>query len=86
MESGEPPAARPMVGGVAKSLSLEGYLIKRGGRAITKYELPSSWAVLAPSFTPAQQQALRALGAVKLPVGTHAVWTDQYSNVLPYLK
>jgi spermidine synthase len=75
----------PLLGSLANSLSLEAY-IRFNGHPANAYEFPSTWVVMTRAFTSGQRARLHEIGWDNLPVGPASVWTDQYSNILSYLK
>jgi len=75
----------PLFAALAKDLSLEGYFIENV-KPTEAYGFTASWVLLTPKFTEEQRQQLRKLRWKPLQDTGGTVWTDQYSNVLPYLK
>jgi hypothetical protein len=75
----------PLFATLVKDLSLEGYFIENV-KPTEPYGFTASWVVLSPSFTEEQRQQLTKLHWNELQDTGGTVWTDQYSNVLPYLR
>ncbi len=75
----------PMFASLAKSLSLEGYSLVHN-KLRSPYELASMWIFMSRSLYPEQRMLAVQLGWMPLVDSGKTVWTDQYSNLLPYLQ
>jgi len=75
----------PLLGALAKTHSLQAY-IKYDYTPKSAYAFASAWVIMAREFTPEQRKGLRESEWKKLPESSAAVWTDQYSNILSYIK
>ncbi len=75
----------PVVGQIARDAGFGAVLVDDRTN-VSKWMMPSKWALVTRSTTLLQQPEIAAYSAAIVPRSGVPVWTDQFSNLLRILK